>query len=749
MVPVFRKGPRRGLLSGVQVSLRPGFAVFPLYPVQEGGACGCGNVECKASGKHPAYAYSTLKKGERVQGRAGCGYGIATGERSGFFALDFDNLESLKAMEEDPARPLPTTAGVWTARGVHLYFKQPAGVRVKNSASELAPGVDVRGEGGFVVAPGSQHKSGAVYAELKPEGLAIADAPAWLLEWPGLQAQERATTPAGDNAPVPVDVNTPEGKIRVGLAHKYLETCQPAGDDSKGVRWALALYLVRDLELSVDDAMGAIALSGYTERCTPPWEPSNVRHKLEDARDKSDRMPGAITMAGFMERAASIGAQAADARREERQVAVTPDAPHQYTFDPANVVRELQFAEAEDGSKKVKKPYKPDIDELVFDLNTEESWAGVFRYNEFDDRIYAFRPPFRMTAEHGAARLMDEDLTGMRVWFLNRKYASAKAEDIASAVNLIAHRSPYHPVRDWLGAMPEPTTRHLDTLAAVLFGDERPIAQVYVRKSLVAACARAMQPGCRVDTVLTLVGPKGGEKKSTTIEELHRVPGCSVFRTDLPDLRDFQKVGQALEGVWVAELPELAVIRKGDVETVKATLTRRTERYSPKYVKGEVNRPRGCVFWGSTNEEEFLPKADPAFRRRFWPVIMGKRADMTWLSAHREEIWAEAMALYKAGEAWWFEDEDEADAGRAGVLVEDSWEQMVAEAIARLTPLKDGIPSRFLTAKDVYTLSQGLDARPPSDIDFKKVHAAMAGLGYEKRKREGVRGWVIPLRQAQ
>jgi Bifunctional DNA primase/polymerase, N-terminal len=430
----------------------PEFATFPLWAIVPGDppTCACGDPKCRAIGKHPKHPYSQLGKGEQIAGQRGDGVGIATGERSGVFVLDFDSEEALEAMERDPTRPLPATYTVKTARGRHLYFRQPAGVRVKNSASELAPGVDVRGDGGFACGPGTVHKSGAIYTAVDPDA-PIVDAPEWLLSWEGLARKER-----GEGSELDADENTaawtlttddPRWRDRVALAAEKIASWPLPDTGEKGVRWRLCQFLTIDCALPVDVARDLLYADGYPDRCAD-WDEYHVVHSLKRAlRNESDRVPGSVDMAGFQAKAEAFLAQQTEATREAKAVPVTEDAPHEYTFDPCNVVRELQYVEAEDGSKKAKKPYKPDFDEIVFDLNTEKDWAGVFRYNEFDNKIYAFRPPFRLKAEMGSARIMASDVSGLRVWFLNQKLASVKKEDVVDAVDMVAHANPYHPVR--------------------------------------------------------------------------------------------------------------------------------------------------------------------------------------------------------------------------------------------------------------------------------------------------------------
>lgn len=108
--------------------------------------------------------------------------GIACGAPSGIIVVDVDGASAeaeLRKLETRHGESLPVTAEVATARGRHLYFKAP-GVPVRNSAGKIAPGIDVRGDGGYVLGPPSIHPSGKTYRWSANGAVAIADAPAWL-----------------------------------------------------------------------------------------------------------------------------------------------------------------------------------------------------------------------------------------------------------------------------------------------------------------------------------------------------------------------------------------------------------------------------------------------------------------------------------------------------------------------------------------------------------------------------------------
>jgi hypothetical protein len=109
--------------------------------------------------------------------------GVATGAVSGVVVIDIDNIDAEGELRrlESAQGALPPTVEAITARGRHLFFKWP-GQDVRNSASRIAPGIDVRGDGGYVIAPPSLHPSGKRYAWSVDSGNVFADAPGWLLD---------------------------------------------------------------------------------------------------------------------------------------------------------------------------------------------------------------------------------------------------------------------------------------------------------------------------------------------------------------------------------------------------------------------------------------------------------------------------------------------------------------------------------------------------------------------------------------
>lgn len=249
--------------------------------------CGCGNIECKQAGKHPAERWKELPADRpELKPTADRGVGIATGERSGVFVIDLDTkggvdgVANFRALANDN---IPPTYVVATPTGgFHFYFKYP-GFRVYNSASKLAPGVDVRGDGGFVVAPGSPHKNGGRYAVAAD--LPIAEAPAWLLD--ALQADAPAEI-AAPAAEVEARVRGIPREWRIAKAKSWLAKQAPAveGQGGDAHTWKLLARASHEWCLT-DSKMINEAFLDWNARCEPPWGGQQWAHKISDVLNKS------------------------------------------------------------------------------------------------------------------------------------------------------------------------------------------------------------------------------------------------------------------------------------------------------------------------------------------------------------------------------------------------------------------------------------------------------------------------------
>ena len=185
-------------------------------------------------------------------------------------------------------------------------------------------------------------------------------------------------------------------------------------------------------------------------------------------------------------------------------------------------------------------------------------------------------------------------------------------------------------------------------LITYLSAEDTPLIRAIGSRWMISAVARMMQPGAKVDHMLILEGPQGGKKSSA----LKTLAGAEWFTDELAEIGS-KDAAQQMRGIWIIEIAELDAISRAEVSRIKAFLTRTTDRYRPPYERYVVEVPRQCVFAGSVNPETYL--RDETGNRRFWPVRCGK-IDITALRHDRDQLWAEAVARYRQGAIWWFDE---------------------------------------------------------------------------------------------
>jgi hypothetical protein len=303
--------------------------------------------------------------------------------------------------------------------------------------------------------------------------------------------------------------------------------------------------------------------------------------------------------------------------------------------------------------------------------------------------------------------------------------------DIDQALIAIARERTYNPVADYLRGLKWDGVERLNHIVDDLFECEKtPITATLMRRWMISAVARALRPGCKVDTVLILVG-EGGRKKSTFFQEL---VGDEWFSDSSITIGD-KDAYLLLRRVWVLEWAELEAMQKARAAgAVKAFLTSRADYFRPPYARAMRAIPRTSVIVGTTNENE--PLSDPTGNRRYWPIRITGDIYLDGVKAQRNDLWAEAVAAFDAGERWWLEADEEAhlDRTRAAYEQADPWEDLIAGIVHD----KNGITSNWI-------LDQlGVLTRERNRGHQMRVAAIMQRLHYDKRKPvvEGARVWA-------
>jgi putative DNA primase/helicase len=280
----------------------------------------------------------------------------------------------------------------------------------------------------------------------------------------------------------------------------------------------------------------------------------------------------------------------------------------------------------------------------------------------------------------------DADLASLTA-YLDRVYHIFSPSKLKNALLTITAERSFHPIKEYLEGLPAwDGKKRLETLLIDYLGaEDSSYVRAVTRKTLVAAVARVYEPGIKFDTVLVLSGPQG-IGKSMFFAKL----GGIWFSDSLTisDMRD--KTGaEKLQGFWVMEIGEMNGIKKVEVETVKSFASRQDDKFRVAYGTVVESHPRQCVICGTSNSQHFL--RDVTGNRRFWPVqVTGECSLHPWNMDKPllEQIWAEALTLYNAGEELILKGNDAEMAAekQQEALENDDREGLVREYLDKLLP---------------------------------------------------------------
>ena len=324
--------------------------------------------------------------------------------------------------------------------------------------------------------------------------------------------------------------------------------------------------------------------------------------------------------------------------------------------------------------------------------------------------------------------LEDADVSGVLEWLQRKGLRRLGKEVCAQAVDLVAREAGFHPVRQYLtGLRWDGTQRLAGWLTNYLGAGQSPYTSAIGQMFLIASVARIMRPGCKSDYMLVLEGDQGA-RKSTACAIL----GGDWFSDSLPDVSGGKDVAVHLNGKWLIEVAELSALSKAETHALKAFITRDTERYRPPYGREEIVAPRQCIFIGTTNQSVYLK--DETGGRRFWPVKVGT-IDTDALTRDRDQLFAEALAAFHAGEKWW----PDGDFERIHIAPEqearfeaDPWESIVKGWLE---------PREKCTIAEVAHDCLHIETQRLGTADQRRITAILERFGWVSRRNEKGRWW--------
>lgn len=318
----------------------------------------------------------------------------------------------------------------------------------------------------------------------------------------------------------------------------------------------------------------------------------------------------------------------------------------------------------------------------VLAIRSEPDLADAVSYDEMLCEVILTQP--MPGAHHDTSKdfesrpIQDVDVSRMQEYLQLNGLPRLSKDVTHQATDLVAADHGFHPVRQYLESLVwDGKARARSWLSTYLGSAATPYTSAIGAMFLVAMISRVMEPGSKADYMLVLEGPQGAMKSAAC-----RVLGGTWYSDNLPDIMSGKDVQQHLTGKWLIELSELSALGKAEDNALKSFISRQVERYRPPYGKREVSRPRQCVFIGTTNKKAYL--RDETGGRRYWPVAVGA-IDLAALERDRDQIFAEALQLYRAGEPSW----PDRDFEREHIRPEqeerfeiDAWEEAITTYLA-------------------------------------------------------------------
>lgn len=272
-------------------------------------------------------------------------------------------------------------------------------------------------------------------------------------------------------------------------------------------------------------------------------------------------------------------------------------------------------------------------------------FKGRFHFNEFSDKLETEGMRWRGGGNGKRVPMSDNDLAAIRLW-LEKRYDVNSVSKVDDALATLKFYTSYHPVKDYLNSLKWDGRHRLAYVLTHCFGVEATKLTRWLSCAwTVGAVARIYRPGVKFDLCLTLYGPQGCQK-STMLALM-----AGDWFSDSQICIGTKDGMSALREKWIIELGEMASLKRADLDSTKNFITSQTDTYRPAYGRFDVKVPRQCVFVATTNDKLCLRGYDD--NRRF-PVVLcepEKRQEMPgrYIAQWRDQLWAEAVMLYKAG----------------------------------------------------------------------------------------------------
>ncbi len=530
------------------------------------------------------------------------------------------------------------------------------------------------------------------------------------------------TPPAGDSwrtqrlgeSPLDVDATLPIAEapqLRVVPAPTYVTTDQKterarrylakipgavSGDHGHTQTFHAVATVMFGFDLDPDTTYSLVA-SDFNPRCDPPWKEKDLLRKVREVAEKCERTRGYLLQSD--RRPVYSTQQAADS---------APALPEEHDVDWRSGC-----------AFKKDNTFKRAYVNITRVVAHHPEYRGKWSLNTMTSEVWFDGAPMSAALVH-AIRARADHILGYTV----------PAGDVEAAIAAAAEQRPFHPVQQYIRSVDWDGVERLASMARDFLGSELRLHSEMVRRWMIGAVARAMNPGCKLDTALMLYGAQGLFKST-----FFAVLGDSWHADSPIDIANKDSF-QQIHAAWIYEFSELENVVTGKAESrLKAFITSTHDMYRAPYARAVLRKARAVALCGTTNRRQIL--TDDTGSRRFWIVPVSQPIDIATLTEVRDQLWAEAFAAYESGEPWWLDAdlENEREGANEDFAEEDSWMEHVSGFLAQ--------PSRLeTTIADVLENALKVDIARQDRWSQMRVARLLARLGWHRdRESRGDRRW--------
>jgi predicted P-loop ATPase len=370
---------------------------------------------------------------------------------------------------------------------------------------------------------------------------------------------------------------------------------------------------------------------------------------------------------------------------------------------------------------------------VIYVLRDHPEWSGALAIDTFAARITCVQPT--PLGHKPGDEWSPDDESALALWLSEQAGFTVRSLDtISQSVRHVALLKQMHPVQDYFNALEWDGVARVRRWA-VDYMDcaDNTYSHLVGMFFLINVVRRIYEPGCVMRSVPVFEGGQNKGKSRALWTLANPWYADSMLRIGDKDAY------QLLQGVMIYEISEMDSFSRGEASAVKAFISSTEDRFRAPYERMPTTHLRQTAFAGTVNAAEYLK--DWTGNTRFNPLSIGNRVDLDGLAKMRDQLWAEAIVLYRQGERAYPTPEQERDLFKPEQdkrMIVHPWQEMIADYVAGI--------ARAVSTKEIMhdALKIDLSRVNPQGSEAQRVGQILNSLGYTKGQRSivGRREWV-------